>query len=112
VIESYSFGRIKIDGRFYTSDVVIFPDHVNDRWWRKEGHRLSVEDLAEVWQAEPEILVVGTGYYGLMKMPNEVREYIAAKSIELTVENTKQACQTYNQLEPAKKVVAAFHLTC
>lgn len=101
-----------MDGRLYISDVIIFPDHVNDHWWRKEGHRLSVEDLVDVWQAGPEMLVVGTGYYGLMKVLDEVREYVAAKSVELIVENTKRACQTFNRLSSEKKVVAAFHLTC
>jgi len=27
MIESYSFGRMKIDGVTYTSDLIIFPDH-------------------------------------------------------------------------------------
>lgn len=112
VIESYGFGRITIDGKQYTTDVIIFPDHVRDGWWRKEGHRLSIEDLKDVLQAKPEMLVVGTGYYGFMKVPNEVKEHLKSKKIELIVENTKEASKTYNRLASTKGVVAAFHLTC
>jgi len=28
-IDSYSFGRIVIDGQVYTSDVIIYPDRVD-----------------------------------------------------------------------------------
>lgn len=112
MIESYSFGQIKIGGKLYTSDVIIFPGRVYDLWWRKEGHQLIVDDLKDVWQAEPEMLVVGTGYYGLMKVSKEVNEYVTARKIELSVEKTKEACQTYNRLISAKRVVAALHLTC
>lgn len=36
MINSYDFGRIVVDGKAYTSDVIIFPDRVNSYWWRKE----------------------------------------------------------------------------
>ncbi len=112
MIESYDFGQITIDGRRYNRDVIIFSDNVKDGWWRREGHRLSLEDLVDVFEAEPEVLVIGTGYSGLMKVPHDVQDYVKSKNIELVVENTRQACQTYNRLSQFKKVVAAFHLTC
>jgi len=112
MIESYSFGQIKINGMLYTSDVIIYPDHVDDHWWRKEGHRLNIDDLKDIWQAEPEVLILGTGYSGLMKVPNDVKELVASKNIELIVESTKEAYKTYNRLASTRRTVAAFHLTC
>ncbi len=112
MIESYSFGKIKINGKLHTSDVIIYPDRVDDHWWRKEGHRLGVDDLKDVWQAEPEALIVGTGYYGFMKVPNELKEYATSKNIELIVESTKEAYKIYNRLASTRRTVAAFHLTC
>ena len=112
MIESYAFGKIAIDGKNYTSDVIIFPDHVKDGWWRKEGHRLGIEDLKDVLEAKPEVLIVGTGYFGSMKVPNEVKEYLTSMKIQLIVENTREASKTYNQLVSTKRTVAAFHLTC
>ena len=44
-IEDYRFGRVVIDGRAYTSDVIVFPDRVKDNWWRNEGHELCPADL-------------------------------------------------------------------
>jgi len=112
MIESYDFGQITINGSRYSRDVIIFPDHVRDGWWRREGHRLSLEDLKEVFEADPEVLVIGSGYSGLMKVPQDVKDYVNSRNIELVVENTRQACQTYNRLCQSRKVVAAFHLTC
>jgi len=93
MIESYGFGRITINGRRYSRDVIIFPDNVKDGWWRREGHRLSLEDLKDVFEAKPEVLVIGTGYSGLMKVPQEVKDYVKSKNIQLIVENTRKACQ-------------------
>ncbi|NIU38742.1 hypothetical protein GWN65_01875 [Candidatus Bathyarchaeota archaeon] len=112
MIESYHFGQITINGNKYSRDVIIFPDRVEDGWWRREGHRLSLEDLQEVFEVKPEVLVIGTGYSGLMKVPQAVRDYVATKNIELVVEKTGRACQTYNHLCQSKRVLAAFHLTC
>jgi hypothetical protein len=112
MIESYDFGQIIINGRRYNHDVIVFPNHVKDNWWRKEGHRLCLEDLEDVLEAEPEVLIIGTGYSGLMRVPQEVSDFLKSRNIRLIVENTKQACQTYNSLYRSKKVVAALHLTC
>lgn len=111
-IESYQFGNITIGGKTYTSDVIIYPDRVDSSWWRKQGHRLSIEDLKGIMEAEPEVLVVGMGSPGLMQVPPETRDYIEARGIELVVEPTDKAWKTYNRLKDSRKVVAALHLTC
>jgi hypothetical protein len=112
MIDSYSFGRIVIDGKTYTSDVIIYPDKVNDSWWRKSGHLLHKEDLTDVIQYNPEVLIVGTGDNGLMKVPNDTKQFLESKGIELISEETRKACDIYNELKGRRKIVAAFHLTC
>jgi len=112
-VEAYSFGEIVIDGRRYTSDVIIRPDGVLANWWRKEGHKLHLEDLEKALEAGPEVLVIGTGYSGIMEVPEAVREALEARGIEVIVENTRDAWRTYNELaRSGRVVVAAFHLTC
>ncbi len=113
MIDSYSFGSIVVEGKRYTHDIIVFPGKVKEEWWRKEGHSLSLEDLEEVIEFSPEILVVGTGYFGVMKVPEEVKEALERKGISVIVEKTKQAVETFNRLlKEGKKVVGAFHLTC
>ncbi|MEM3458843.1 MAG: MTH938/NDUFAF3 family protein [Candidatus Bathyarchaeia archaeon] len=115
MIESYEFGSIVINRKKYTKDLIIFPEKILDNWWRKEGHMLNVEDLKEIFEqkTKPEMLVVGTGYYGIMKISPEVNDILKAQAIKLIAQPTKEACQTFNKFLGAnKRVVGAFHLTC
>lgn len=112
-ITDYAFGRITIDGRTYTSDVILYPEGVDDRWWRKEGHTLQIEDLTDIVNAKPERLVIGTGYHGCMAMPEETLRYLASRGILAHVARTREAVELFNQLQrPGVKIVAALHLTC
>lgn len=111
-IDSYDFGQITIDGKRYRKDLIVFLDRVKADWWRKEGHHLQMEDLKEVLEAKPEVLVVGTGYYGAMTVPAETRKHVESEGIQLVVQKTAEACKTFNRLVTSRKVVAALHLTC
>lgn len=112
MIDAYDFGRIVIDGNVFTSDVILFPDRVHDDWWRKDGHVLHIEDIEAIVNEKPEVLIVGTGKYGVMQVPFQTREYVKSKGIDVIVAPTDKACEVYNGLSGAKKVVAALHLTC
>lgn len=111
-IDGYTFGRITIDGQTYTNDVIIFPDHVKDSWWRDEGHSLSIPDLADVLEAQPDLLVIGQGNSGRMSVPERVINELEEHGIQVQAEHTGSACETYNELRAQKNVVAALHLTC
>jgi hypothetical protein len=118
-IEHYSFGNITIDGRGYTSDVIIYPERVDFSWWRKEGHNLHVEDLKNVVKAQPDILVIGTGAFGVMRVPKETVTYLESKGIEVHAAKTGEAVDLFNKLQSktgeggkAGVVIAALHLTC
>jgi hypothetical protein len=111
-IGSYSFGRIAIDGKTYTSDVILYPGRVDASWWRKEGHLLQLEDLAEVLRTKPEILIIGTGFAGVMRVHAETVTEITGRGIEMIVERTSKAVKIYNELQGTKTVIAALHITC
>ena len=113
-IDSYSFGKIVVDGETYTSDVIIHSARVEDTWWRREGHRLQIDDLAAVFESGPNTLVVGTGYYGNMKVPESTLDHLRGKGIDVHVAQTVQAVDLFNELvsDADRKVAAALHLTC
>ncbi len=113
MIESYDFGRIVIGGVTYTNDVLILGDKVQAEWWRKEGHTLHLTDIEKALDSfAPEMVIVGTGYMGMMRVPNETKRYLQNKGIELRVETTRKACELFNSLWKSKRVLAGFHLTC
>jgi hypothetical protein len=112
MIESYEFGKMEIDGQFYSADLILLPGRINSSWWRQESHILAPGDLKDVFAEEIEVLVIGTGFFGLMKVSGEVKQAAAAKGIRLVVQKTKTAVQKYNEMAPLKKTAGAFHLTC
>jgi hypothetical protein len=112
-IDSYDFGKIVINGKMFTSDVIVFPDHIEDNWWRDRGHSLSRNDIDSILRAKPEILVIGTGKYGVMEVPENVKNIAESRGIKLIVYPTEDACEHYNELlSKGKFVICAMHLTC
>jgi hypothetical protein len=111
-IDSYSFGNIIIDGKSYTSDLIIFPDHVQSSWWRLEGHLLQIDDLKEIIAARTQLLIVGTGYHGTMKVPGKTLEYLKSNGVHAYIEKTGEAVKLFNALSGKRSVIVALHLTC
>ena len=112
-IETYSFSEMVYDGKTYTSDLIIYPDHVDASWWRQQGHRLAADDIGDILAASPEILVIGTGYAGNMTVPDDVRQTLENHQIKVVAQTTADATATFNRLvEEGKDVAGAFHLTC
>jgi hypothetical protein len=110
-IDDYSFGRIVIGLRTYTSDVIVYPDRVDASWWRKEGHCLQPEDLAAVVAAGPERVIIGTGNSGVMEVPERTKAFLEEKGIMVSIERTGRAVQLFNG-QSGRNVIGAFHLTC
>ena len=121
-IQSYHFGCIVIDGETHTKDVIILPDRVIGSWWRQEGHALHPGDLADIVdlcgsavapsEISPQVLIVGQGAYGRMRVTSETQQALQAADIQLIAQPTEQACRTYNHLRGQRTVAAALHLTC
>lgn len=112
-IDDYQFGKVVVDGQTYQSDIIITPETVIDSWWRQEGHRLDRRDLDEILEARPDCLLVGTGYYGRMTIPDETIQYLQDKHIHLDYAPTADAIKQFRQLQRKyARIVAALHLTC
>ena len=113
MIESYNFGKIIINSAEYHSDIIIYKNSIDDKWWRKEGHNLCIDDIKEIIDEKPDTLIIGTGHYGLMKVPEELIEHIKSYGIkQVIVKKTGDASDEYNKLCKKKNIIAAFHLTC
>ncbi|MFW5979901.1 MAG: MTH938/NDUFAF3 family protein [Halanaerobiales bacterium] len=109
-IDNYSFGEIEINGKKYKSDLIIFPEKIHANWWRKQGHLLVREDIEDVISYKPEIFIIGTGKYNLMKIPDRLKDELNKLEFELFIAKTDRAVKKFNDVEGKK--VAALHLTC
>lgn len=113
MIEAYSFGSMTVAGKRYDKDLKILRGQVQAGWWRREGHRLDVEDVRDILEAGPGVLVVGMGASGLMRVSNKLKKALGDQGIELVAQTSGEAAKTFNRLvEEGGDVAGAFHLTC
>ena len=110
-IGDYAFGRVTVDGREETRDVIVLPQRVVRDWWRRDGHSLVMADLEAVAGELPRHLVVGTGAHGRLEPDPGALAELEAGGIEVDVLPTPEAVARYAEL-PAACTAAALHLTC
>jgi hypothetical protein len=113
-IQDYEFGRIVVDGREHSRDVIVLPDRVVGDWWRRDGHSLVIEDLDDVLDELPGRLVVGCGAHGRLHLHPSVIEALRERGVEVEALPTEEAVHRYEELrsrDPAG-TAAALHLTC
>ena len=110
MIEEYSFGSMKIDGQTYENDLKIFPDGIRPDWWREEGHTWQSEDIKDVLNYDPELVIIGQGHSSRMKLSKEVIRVLEDEGIEFIALNTQKAVEEFNNA--SGRVVGLFHLTC
>ena len=111
-LSDYHFGTLRIDGTEYRKDLIVMGDRVVSPWWRKRGHRLQEVDLDEVLAVPPRILVVGTGYFGRMKVDPSAVAACRARGIELIALRSGSAVNRFSTFAEEAGAVLAIHLTC
>lgn len=113
MIDHYSFGSMTVDGRKMQDDVKIVDGTARDGWWRGSGHLCTARDIEDVFEARPDILVIGTGASGRMRVDESVRKKTEELDIDLVVKPSGEATEEFNRLErEGRHVAGAFHLTC
>ena len=101
-----------IDQQDYSKDLILIKNRVISPWWRKEGHRLDIQDLENITLDECDILIIGTGAFGVMRVPDETKQSLSKHIEQLYIERTGKAWSHYNELRKNHRVCAAFHLSC
>ena len=113
MIENYSFGKIVVNGASYTDDIKIIKETVIPDWWRKSGHRVGIDDVKDILDSGSDIIVIGTGKFGLVRLSSPLKELLKSKGVELIEKRTMEATKVFNQLHAKSHTVSAgFHLTC
>lgn len=113
MIEKYSFGTIHILGQVYKDDVKICQGKVVSPWCRKSGHDVRIEDVRDMLDTNPEVIIFGQGQPGLMSCSQDLKELLRQKGIELIELPTAEAIKKFNDsYSLGRAVCGGFHLTC
>ena len=111
-IQSYKFGKLKIDGLMYESDLILTAEEIHENWQRQSSHRLQMADLDPLLALNPTRLIIGTGFMGLLQVDEEVFKALRQHDIKFHVMKTKRALRTFRSYKNKENVVVALHLTC
>ncbi|NJE43482.1 Mth938-like domain-containing protein [Thermococcus sp. GR6] len=117
MIEVPEFGRIIVDEKEYAHDIVIYPSgkiETRKKWISKEkhgtSHKLDPEELREYLREDFDVLVVGTGLWGMLSLLPESKELVKDK--EIIEIPTPEAAELFEKLRKEKRVLGIFHVTC
>ena len=90
-------GRIGIGETFYESSICLTADEVLKEIDVPSMASLTLDHLDQALVADPEMLVLGTGWTYRMP-PRDLMFALAKRGIGLEVMDTPAACRTYNIL--------------
>lgn len=116
-INSVSFGRIVVDGEEY-KDVILLQDRAVIRDLNRlhreygTGHLIANFELEMMLREKPDVIIIGDGMYGALKVGEEAKKMVEEAGVELIIERTPKAAERYNEMSKSKRVCALLHSTC
>jgi hypothetical protein len=110
MIESISFGKLLFKGKVSRADTIVFKDHMDTKWWIKSRNCIEMEDLDSVLATSPKSIIVGTGFMNYIKISDNALEELKKLGIEVIVQNSTDAAETFNEKIKKSNTVGLFHL--
>jgi hypothetical protein len=110
-INGTKFGEITINGKPYDSDVTVYWDGKVE--FRSKEHTIELGEFLKVLREGVEIVVIGTGQHGVIRITPEVTQWAEDKNVKIYAENTPKAVDMFNAFaQEGRKTVGIFHVTC
>jgi len=110
-INSVKFGEITIDRKVYYSDMTVWWDGKIE--YREKSHEFGMDEFLRLLERGPEIIVIGTGIEGIVKVPEEVEQAAKDKGVEIFRDTSPKAAEMFNGfIADKRKAVAVLHSTC
>lgn len=116
--EKTVFGDVYINSTRY-SDVLVVGDKIKPRQTKRldqqyGGHHLVGDfEVEELLANQPEVIIIGNGQSGVLKVSDRIRVRVETAGAEFIVLETPEAIEKYNQLTgKGKKVNCLVHTTC
>ena len=105
-------GQVHGGGQGVGKDILLSPQGIS-AWHEREGHTLKPKMLVRALELQPEVIIVGNGVNGALKVGKKAYKAAQEAGVMLQVLKTPDACGAYNQLvRRGKNVVLLAHGTC
>jgi hypothetical protein len=109
-INSFRFGSLTINNKTYDTDMVVSWD--GELIPRESSHTISKEELMDMLVKGPEVILIGTGTAGCLKIDREIEDLAQGNNVEIVAKKTAEAVDEFNKKSRSKKIVAMLHVTC
>lgn len=116
-IDKTKFGSITIAGEKYEHDLVIRLNGKIEKRKKKlskevlgTSHVISLAEADHVYEEGTELLIIGAGQYGMVKLSDEAAAFFAQQQCAVELLPTPEAAQRWNEAKGA--TTALFHITC
>ena len=107
LFSGYGSGYVAVNAVRYERNVLVSPEAVVE-WPAGDFETLTPADFQFIREAQPEILILGTGTTQRFP-PRELARALAASGAGVEIMDTRAACRTYNILvAEGRKVMAAI----
>lgn len=116
-IISSGWGKIEVESLGRGKDYKLWPGGGRSWDWGEHGtgHGKGVQlgDVLELITNGCEMVILTTGRFQRLRVPDEVVRFIRDKGIEVTVTDTKKGILLYNDcVQQGRAVGGLFHSTC
>jgi Uncharacterized conserved protein len=116
-IDRSEFGSITVDGKTYDHDVMIgLSGRVSKRKKKLSkqqygtSHVVSKAEAKAVFEKGSDVIIIGSGQEGNVRLSPEAEDYFAKKRCEVLLQPTQKAIRSFNR--SAKRKIALMHVTC
>jgi hypothetical protein len=116
-IESTEFGAITIDGEVYEHDVIVRLSGKVEKRKKKlskekygTSHIISKDEAKFIYEDGCEMLIVGAGQEGNVRLSPEASDYFNKKGCKVLLRPTPEAIRSFNQSHDRK--IGLMHVTC
>ena len=114
---STGFGWAKVGEKIYEHDILVLADgkvmpRNEDELKKKYGtmHAVGIEEIQMLESGGPEVIVIGTGQNGEVKLTEGAKKYIVKSVLNVVEGVSPKACKYFDSL--AGKKAALIHVTC
>jgi hypothetical protein len=116
-IEDTKFGSITIDGKAYEHDVIVRLSGKVEKRKKKlsketygTSHIISKDEAKFVFEDGCDVLIVGAGQEGNVRLSPEASDYFNKKRCKVLLQPTPEAIRSFNQSHDKK--IGLMHVTC